>query len=190
MAFASEADDAALHTLFLQQQQLIDSLLATRVHLLKQHEDCAFLASQMASLSLSVAAVPAAPFGKKKRRDEDEDVGADEYSGADWQTSQIGEEQIVYRSMSLDDVEAEGSEAVDGGSKLALQARAPLCQQGRVCFHPQPACPPPLSCRQVKLQEQIVAELKAEELWKEAGSAKTAYSRLNELSLELAATSG
>ena len=65
-------EDAKLYAVFLQQQQLIESLLSTQRALLQQHEGCMSLCAQMTRLSMAIStAAPAAPGRGKKRRDTD-----------------------------------------------------------------------------------------------------------------------
>ena len=121
-------EEARLQKEFLRQQQLIESLLSTRCHLLKQHEDCLSLCMQMTQMSVSVSNTPPSGRGKKRREEDEEPAlrapialptdGAFDPSLAD---DVLEEPSVVYRSCSADSVD-EG-EQMDG-SLLALQVRA------------------------------------------------------------------
>ena len=151
-------EDARLVALFMQQQQMIEALLATRTQLLKQHDDCLELVAQMSQLSVDVSAVGAAPYagGSKKRRG-----GADDERGSaaadDWASDpMVGEEPIVYRSL------ADGAEEGDAAEPGALE-------------------------RQVSLLTRMLAALEQPDSWDEASSAAASLAQLRQLSAELLA---
>ena len=128
MTMDDAEEEARLQKEFLRQQQLIESLLSTRCHLLKQHEDCLSLCTQMTQMSVSVSNTPPSGRGKKRREEDEEPAlrapialptdGAFDPSLAD---DVLEEPSVVYRSCSADSVD-EG-EQMDG-SLLALQVRA------------------------------------------------------------------
>ena len=153
-------EDARLVALFMQQQQMIEALLATRTQLLKQHDDCLELVSQMAELSVDVSAVAAAPYagGSKKRRGSS---GREDERGSaatdDWASDPMGEEPVVYRSI------ADGDE--EGG-----------------------ATEPGSLERQVSVLTRMLAALEQPDAWDAASSAAASVAQLRQLSAELLAS--
>tara|TARA_B110001452_G_scaffold169473_1_gene141708 strand:+ start:136 stop:609 length:474 start_codon:yes stop_codon:yes gene_type:complete len=152
-------DDARLVALFMQQQQMIEALLATRTHLLKQHDDCLELAAQMAELSVDVSAATAAPYsgGSKKRRGSSS--MEDECGSAaidDWASDPMGEEPVVYRSIADGDEES-------GAEPVSLE-------------------------RQVSVLTRMLAALEQPDAWDAASSAAASVAQLRQLSTELLAS--
>merc|ERR1712216_299051 len=138
--------------------QMIESLLATRSTLLKQHADCALVVEQMSALSVSVASVSAAPYSKKRRQMSfDEDDGCDLGRGDD--IDFMDEEPIVYRSCGSDEAAETIAEPNEGTGALA---------------------------RQVELLTQIVGQLEQADEWG-TGKATASMARLTALNTELAA---
>ena len=156
---ADADEDARLVALFMQQQLMIEALLATRSQLLKQHDNCLDLVAQMSELSVDVSTAAAVPYtgGSKKRRGVSEDERGST-AADDWESSEsMGDEPLVYRSCSPDG-DGEGGDAEPGSLE-----------------------------RQVSLLTRMLAALEQPEWWDEARSAAVSVAWLRELSAELLA---